>query len=233
MIYRLSRTFLGICSLLALFTLFESVPVANAQSLPGKGPSCQHTYVHLQGKNKPIVGCTATQNSSKETPFISVTGCDSESLVLYWDSNFSGDTICFDGSGSTDLTSYCSAWDHGGCLVSWNDQASSYKAYDVSGSFYIDIGDNGSSFGFVAFQSGNFGGSVGNDQLSSVNLQSCRANDNLGEIADHFISRCRRASIRREFPGQYLYSTLGAIKNDSSAAGKTAWKLLNDNRFTK
>ncbi|GAB4564355.1 MAG: hypothetical protein Tsb0020_14470 [Haliangiales bacterium] len=61
----------------------------------------------------------------------------------------------------------------------------------------------------------------------------CNARNNLGEVADKFISRCRKGSIRREFPSQYLSKTLKVIKGDSSADGKKAWKLLNDNRFKK
>jgi hypothetical protein len=61
----------------------------------------------------------------------------------------------------------------------------------------------------------------------------CIANDNLGDIADDFISRCRKASIRSEFPGELLPETLGNIKKGKSARHKKAWKLLNDNRFKK
>lgn len=62
---------------------------------------------------------------------------------------------------------------------------------------------------------------------------SCEANDNLSLFADTFISTCRKASIRREFPSQYLNSYLEDIKNDKSAIAKKAWKLLNDSRFKK
>ncbi|MBD0743172.1 hypothetical protein [Streptomyces sp. CBMA152] len=61
----------------------------------------------------------------------------------------------------------------------------------------------------------------------------CAANDNLGEIATNFISRCRKGSIRSVFPGQHYGDTLGYIKGCGDASCKTAWKLLNDNRFKK
>lgn len=61
----------------------------------------------------------------------------------------------------------------------------------------------------------------------------CAANDNLGEIANNFISRCRKGSIRQEFPGQHYGDTLGYIKDCGERSCKTAWKLLNDNRFRK
>jgi hypothetical protein len=64
-------------------------------------------------------------------------------------------------------------------------------------------------------------------------LASCVANECLTERADPFISRCRKASIRREFPSELLQETLGAIKNGTTAKHKKAWKLLNDNRFKK
>jgi hypothetical protein len=67
----------------------------------------------------------------------------------------------------------------------------------------------------------------------NLTAENCEANDNLTEIANSFISRCRKASIRREFPGELLNETLGAIKKGKSAQHKKAWKLLNDNRFKK
>ncbi|MEV6548558.1 hypothetical protein AB0M57_07565 [Streptomyces sp. NPDC051597] len=62
---------------------------------------------------------------------------------------------------------------------------------------------------------------------------ACAANDNLGEIANNFISRCRKASIRQVFPGQHYGDSLGHIKDCRDSSCKTAWKLLNDNRFKK
>ncbi|MEV4124668.1 hypothetical protein [Nocardia sp. NPDC049707] len=73
-------------------------------------------------------------------------------------------------------------------------------------------------------------------QMTSVELVSkgsCAASDSLGDIADAFISKCRKGSIRREFPGELLQSSLGDIKNGGSAVHKKAWKLLNDSRFKK
>ncbi|WP_414515648.1 hypothetical protein [Nostoc sp. PCC 9305] len=62
---------------------------------------------------------------------------------------------------------------------------------------------------------------------------SCEANDNLSLFAETFISVCRKAFIRREFPSEFLNSYLEDIKKNKSASGKKAWKLLNDNRFKK
>ncbi len=62
---------------------------------------------------------------------------------------------------------------------------------------------------------------------------SCEANENLSLFADTFISACCKASIRQEFPSEYLNSYLENIKNDRSATAKRAWKLLNDSRFKK
>lgn len=61
----------------------------------------------------------------------------------------------------------------------------------------------------------------------------CIANNNLGDIADGFISRCRKGSIRQEFPGELLTETLATIKAGNSANYKKGWKLLNDGRFLK
>ncbi|NOS89953.1 MAG: hypothetical protein HOP34_15700 [Methylococcaceae bacterium] len=62
---------------------------------------------------------------------------------------------------------------------------------------------------------------------------SCVANENLGEIADNFISRCCKGDMRREFPGELLAETLGSIKKGKTAKHKKAWKLLNEGRFKK
>ncbi|UGQ12973.1 hypothetical protein LO772_04950 [Yinghuangia sp. ASG 101] len=62
---------------------------------------------------------------------------------------------------------------------------------------------------------------------------ACDAGDNLGEIANNFISRCRKASIRQVFPGEHYGDTLGEIRDCRTKSCKTAWKLLNDGRFKK
>ena len=71
--------------------------------------------------------------------------------------------------------------------------------------------------------------------LSAQAVVDCNASSavNLSMIADSFISKCRKASIRQVFPGQHYSDTVLSIKNGSSASQKTAWKLLNDNRFKK
>ncbi|MFI6144690.1 hypothetical protein [Streptomyces sp. NPDC051109] len=62
---------------------------------------------------------------------------------------------------------------------------------------------------------------------------ACVAGENLGEIANNFISRCRRGSIRQAFPGEHYGDTLGYIRGCGLKSCQTAWKLLNDNRFRK
>ncbi|MFK0232670.1 hypothetical protein [Streptomyces vinaceus] len=62
---------------------------------------------------------------------------------------------------------------------------------------------------------------------------ACVAGENLGEIANNFISRCRKGSIRQVFPGEHLGDTLGFVRGCGLKSCNTAWKLLNDNRFKK
>ncbi|MGW0186570.1 hypothetical protein ACWDV7_12540 [Streptomyces sp. NPDC003362] len=65
---------------------------------------------------------------------------------------------------------------------------------------------------------------------------SCRAGDNLDEVAAKFISRCKKGSIRREFPSDRLSRTLGQIYDGKLRGDRDdvkAWKLLNDRRFDK
>ncbi|NDU71764.1 hypothetical protein GWI34_03865 [Actinomadura sp. DSM 109109] len=61
----------------------------------------------------------------------------------------------------------------------------------------------------------------------------CKVNDNLGATADDYISRCRKAVVRGEFPSEYLDLTLAVIKVDRTTTGRKAWKLLTDSRWAK
>ena len=54
--------------------------------------------------------------------------------------------------------------------------------------------------------------------------------------ASEFISKFRKASVRREFPSQMLEKTvleIQALARSGSRVAKTAWKLLTDGRFKK
>ncbi|PZO46453.1 MAG: hypothetical protein DCF15_20250 [Phormidesmis priestleyi] len=75
------------------------------------------------------------------------------------------------------------------------------------------------------------GGSIGSGSV--ITQQDCEYDNNLSETADSYISRCRKAGIRRTFPGEYYEKTLGEIDRDKSADGKKVKKLLNDGRFKK
>jgi hypothetical protein len=200
---------------------------------------CSHLQVHLQGKQTPVMKCLDSLMHTNAIPLIAVSGCGTDSLILYWDGNLSGDTVCFNGSGSTDLTSYCAPWDQGGCLNSWNDQASSFHAYNITGTLYANIGDNGAAEAFSAGESNNLYGnsfSLGNDNASSLATQSCVFEDNLGEVAIYFMGRCCLGSIKGVFPSEYKNSTLGTILNDANRGIKaaiSAKKLLKDKRFQK
>jgi hypothetical protein len=59
--------------------------------------------------------------------------------------------------------------------------------------------------------------------------------ENLVLTANQFISKCCKATIRQQFPGQYLNKTLTEIliAQNTDRAAKTAYKLLNDGRFRK
>lgn len=86
----------------------------------------------------------------------------------------------------------------------------------------------------LLFTTGCFdSGNIGSGSVITEQSQNCNFSDNLDESADSFISRCRKASIRREFPGDYYGKTLGEIDRDRSKDGKKARKLLNDRRFEK
>ncbi|MEV0982244.1 hypothetical protein [Streptomyces sp. NPDC049915] len=74
------------------------------------------------------------------------------------------------------------------------------------------------------------------DDAGLVAGRDCRAGDNLDEIAAKFISRCKKGSIRREFPSDRLSRSLGQIYDGKQRGDRDdvkAWKLLNDRRFDK
>lgn len=197
---------------------------------------CDHLQVHLQGNKPPITRCldntVSPRNGSQ--PGISIT-CDGFSLVLYWDANLSGGTICFSGYGWANLTDYCAPINYGGCLQNWNDKVSSFNSQDTPGTFYKDINLQNYMFDFAVFTQANLNGSY-NDAISSLAVQSCNPNDNPGETADHYISRCLRGSVRREFPTELLGWTIQEIFA-CAARGQSncikAKKLLTDSRFKK
>jgi hypothetical protein len=198
---------------------------------------CEHLLVHLRGSASPLTTCldsVPASNSVRHPASISIT-CDDYSLVLYWDANFSGPTLCFSGSGWANLTDYCAPIYLGGCLQNWNDKTSSFISHDTPGAFYKDINLQNYMFNFAVFTEVNLI-SPYNDVISSLAVQSCAPNDNPNETADSFISRCLRGSIRQQFPSQLLGWTLAQIfacAKTGDKACQTARKLLTDSRFRK
>ncbi|MFM0398190.1 hypothetical protein [Paraburkholderia aspalathi] len=78
------------------------------------------------------------------------------------------------------------------------------------------------------FELGDFG--------ISDNVQEIAATDRDSMYACDVITAECKGSVLREFPGQYLNSTLGDIQsdaNDGVKEARKALKLLNDNRFKK
>ncbi|MDL4774989.1 hypothetical protein [Actinomadura xylanilytica] len=76
-------------------------------------------------------------------------------------------------------------------------------------------------------QAGSISGGV-HFHLPSRQSASARS-----RAANDYISLCKKGSIRREFPSQYLAWYLGQIRSYKSASARKAWKLLNDSRFNK
>lgn len=98
--------------------------------------------VYLHGSNAPTSKCL-DRHGRNATPFIYVTDCSYSALELV---NISKDdwTICFIGSGNTNMTDYCAPIWAGGCLVpSWNDQADNYQTGCSDVFFYADINESG------------------------------------------------------------------------------------------
>jgi hypothetical protein len=74
---------------------------------------------------------------------------------------------------------------------------------------------------------------IGSGGVVRQEQEDCDFKNNASETADSFISRCREAGIRREFPGEYYSVTLGEIDRSTDARGKKARKLLTDKRWKK
>lgn len=77
------------------------------------------------------------------------------------------------------------------------------------------------------------GGDIGSGGVIRQEQSDCNFSNNFSETADSFISRCRKAGTRGEFPGEYYSVTLGEIDRDRSARGKKARKLLTSKRWIK
>lgn len=63
--------------------------------------------------------------------------------------------------------------------------------------------------------------------------RNCNAYDNLDEIAQDFISRCKKGSINQAFPGELYGSTLGDIFAGTGSSHRTAQKLLTRRVYDK
>ena len=181
-------------SAIVLGSAFDST-IASAHSTTkftnsGAKPSklCSHQSVHLNGKNAPTVICL-DQQAKGTHPYISVSGCNTATVTVWWDQSFLGDSICFSGNGFANLTSYAPAWYNViGChCTSWNDQASSFALSgcvlngnprannpDFPGYFASDTNGNGQRQYFkwpVSKSWSDFTGQNGilpNDSLSSI-----------------------------------------------------------------
>lgn len=80
-----------------------------------------------------------------------------------------------------------------------------------------------------------YGGGGGDDDGSSTGVCSIDSPVNLILTADQFISKCCKASVRSEFPGELLYNKVEDIKNNRSRNNeyKTAWKLISRGEYRK
>lgn len=134
----------------------------------GRAASYCHTLrVQLNGDQPATSTCLdpQPQANGQVQPQTAQTSCASSDLHLWSDANYSGDLICFSGTGSVNLTDYGR-----GYFGNWNDAASSYSTGQRCGTFYADINLAGVAQGFGPGQSGGFtnGTPVHNDQLSSL-----------------------------------------------------------------
>jgi hypothetical protein len=181
---------------LTAFSLFGFAPVAQAHSSnhgvsPNRTPSenatyqaskklvaqgCKEQSVTLHGNTKnvpPSIVCADAKSTSGIQPNLSVAqNCAQSALILYKD-EFGGGTLCFSGTGATDLTSYCLPIEDGGCLYNWNDEVTSFSttSYTNPGSIYRDIGEAGFMTSFTSSTGAvDWAGTSNNDQASSVRI---------------------------------------------------------------
>src|SRR5690242_7325596 len=132
-----------ICSLLvmcALMPMVSAKPHASSGSSatsPKPGVNCHLLHVQLHGTQPPTSECLdkAQSNSqfSSVSPNVSRTGCQNGDVYLYDSNNFTGDALCFTGTGQANMTDFgC------GLFCSWNDRASSWW----TGSWFVDFYKN-------------------------------------------------------------------------------------------
>jgi len=182
-------------TLMLLMGLFSIAPVVHAQAASQKSAlsadapahvslaDCQHLLVKLHGLapatgsclDKHVSAMLSMAATSGTTPDLGFVDCGNHanSLILWFDTNFQGGTICFENAGSTDMTQWNCPAPHVFC--NWNDNASSYQSRCSAGTFYIDVGEQGPSQKFAAHEQHNFDGLSGrlpNDSLSSLTLNT-------------------------------------------------------------
>lgn len=127
--------------------------------------SCHKLLVQLHGTQSATSTCLDGRDTGK-------VDCGNRNALVIWaDANQTGWSICFEGAGFANMTSYGV-----GFWWNWNDQASSYAAGCSSGTFYKDINGGGQQQNFNPYpEQNNFDGQSGrlpNDSLSSLQLNS-------------------------------------------------------------
>lgn len=136
---------------------------------------CNNLHITLRGNTNdaaPIIECSDALSSGGVSPNIGVVDCSSSSIILYWD-EYAGGTLCFSGTGATDLTSYCAPWNYGGCVNNWNDKVTSFTSY-ANGKLYRDIGEQNYLYSLSNGSRADFAGNNSlNDQASSICLGYC------------------------------------------------------------
>ena len=168
------RSFLIIVGLAVLLSI-SALPVgahifAHANAPSGPRILCGHLVVHLNGHNPATTKCSDKKDShGRVIPNLYVSDCSAKTLIIYADSNQSGWTICFYGSGWTNMTEYCGPAPEG-CFWNWNDNASSFRTgCSYANNFFADTNGEGTEQSAGSYQSGNFNGHpLYNDSLSSV-----------------------------------------------------------------
>ncbi|MEO7022034.1 MAG: hypothetical protein ABI234_17920 [Ktedonobacteraceae bacterium] len=189
MVKRKSLVLLAVIFLLCTCLTLSLTPKSYASTSLLRVNSCTVTQITLHGTAAHTIQSMPCRTPKKTgagvSPLISTSSgvCPADDLILYYNGpvGAAGPILCVGGFGELDLT-----FSLGG--VFWNDVASAWWTGCQDAFFYVDIqrggnfafaqgSDNGASSpsGIFPYQSRipfNGRGTVGNDQLSSIYLQS-------------------------------------------------------------
>lgn len=159
--------------LLSLLVLSPSTSAFASPSWSKATGGCSHLHVHLNGQEP------ATQTCLDDSGLDCRNGENNIELILWWDANYSGPSICFSGTGSVDLTTFSAPPISCSCDT-WDNQVSSFEIIDrpTVVTIYADPEEHGQSISYRdrAYQDNFSDTPIEDNNASSISIQLASTN---------------------------------------------------------